>query len=113
MEYLGEIRTASEGNQILEQQEKDSSDKFYIFFLEKQHMCIDATQSLLYRNRPNYGRYINHSRKFANIKPVIFHQIVIPYIKPTLRVIFIATVDIFAGTEFLWDYDSHNKMVFN
>ena len=112
LEYLGERRTASEGEKILEKQEDTGCEKYYMFFVHAHQLAIDAT-SLMYKNKPNYGRYINHSKKFANLKPVIVEHLVIPYVQPTARVIFTAMVDIPAGEEFLWDYDTHKTMLFN
>lgn len=99
--YQGDRLSRREGEK--REEELGDSEACYVFWVywRANWWCIDATDPL----RSNVTRYINHSRRQDNVKPVI------RCVDCQMQVVFVAKRDIDAGEEILFDYGDRRAAV--
>ena len=100
--YVGEFMTGETGRSMEEEHEKNQSGSFLFFFWYKSNeFCIDATSE-----SSKMGRFINHSKKNANVAPKVWE------VKPgEPRLVLLASKRIEAGSELVYNYNERRGQV--
>lgn len=96
-DYQGELINKSTA--VKREQEYGSDKECYMFYFQRgsKTLCIDATKT------EHFSRYINHSKKFPNLKPVRKRR--------TNIIEFISLREIKAGEELFFDYGDQRREI--
>ncbi len=106
IEYRGVLLSKSEALEAEERYERDGERHCYTFWFrggQGEQLCLDATRSV------HMSRFINHSKKRANVAPKLLRAT--GEGQPQPRIVFKATRNIAAGEEILFDYNENRPHV--
>ena len=100
VEYAGDLVTLEEAKRREQKYGMDPKAGSYMYYFrtDKKSYCLDATAET-----GRLGRLVNHSKKNANLKPKVHMLANKPHI------IMLASRDIKAGEELLFDYGDTSK----
>ncbi|XP_034551746.1 uncharacterized protein LOC117821512 [Notolabrus celidotus] len=109
-DYHGRVITAKEGEDIdMNTSEEGTGYMFFYRNTKGQPMCIDAHSALCecHPERETVGRFINHSKAAANLRPRLYTVVTDGEEKDVI--LFLATRDIEVNEELLFDYGADRK----